>query len=212
MIRYLITALLVICFTGCSGPLVEREYPEYEKSVMVNFPTEEISQVVWEYAAELKYDKRLYIEHAFECVNDETILHIHFKTQLLIELCQARDLVVDVVEGLLDRLNNSPASKLLSPFPLTPNQIHITIDFQSYHGLYVDPFYIGWVVVEDGMVYFYAFNLKDKTRDFWNARSEPYFKSKSFVHWEREGEKLYEQRHPKHGHTFIPERYMTQPR
>ncbi len=205
MNRCFVAIVMLLIFTSCQRP--PPRGLDYEDRVLIQFDTDEFSQVVWEYVVELKHDNRLILEEAYVCFGDSSNIRLQFITQHILELCEARALLVDVVEGLLDRINHSKsASAFLDPYPLTADQLEIYINFESYYGIYDDPYYIGWVALEKGMSYFYAFNLKNKTKDFWSVRTEPYFKSRSFVLFEREGEQKYKESHPAK-HVMLPERY-----
>lgn len=208
MSRCLSILMLVLAFTSCRR-LPPNEV-DYKDRVLMQFDTDEFSQVVWDYVTELKYDRRLHLENAMVCFDGHSKLRLQFSTQLIIEMCEARELLVDVAEGLLDKINhNKGVASLLDPYPLTADQLEIYIDFQSYYGLYADPFYIGWVVLEDGMAYYYAFTLKNTKLNSWEVRSEPYFKSRSFVFFEREAEKKYKEAHPvKTIESILQERYI----
>lgn len=195
MLRYLLMLILILSATGCRR--LPMEEPDYNERVLMQFDTEEFSQVVWDYVTELKYDRRLHLENAMVCYDGESKLRLEFKTMLILEMCEARQLLVDVAEGLLDRVNHSKgAATLVKPYPLTADQLEIYIDFESYYVRYADPYYIGWVVLEEGMSYFYAANLKNLKRDTWDVRTEPYAKSRSFVLYQREAEKKYQELHP----------------
>lgn len=209
MKRCLMVLMFLVYFAGCHKVTPPGEI-NYAERYLIQFDADEYSQIVWEYVTELKYDHRLHLENALVCFDGESKIRLQFITQHILELCDARALLVDVVEGLLDRLNYSKdASASLSPYPLTADQIEISIDFESFYGIYDDPFYIGYVALEQGMSYFYAFNLKNKKLDIWNSRSEPYFKSLSFVKFQRAGEEKYEMTHPKpKPFASFPDRYI----
>lgn len=207
MIRCLVAIALILSMSSCMVPKYSEEYHD---RVMMDFDTEEFSQVIWDFATELKYERHLRFEDSYVCFGPETKIRLEFSSQDLLEMCDARLLLVDVVEGLLDRLNHSKAvaSKLI-PFPLTADYLEIYIDFQSFHGVYVDPYFIGWVVLEEGTAYYYAFTLKNRDLDMWDFRYEPYFKSRSFAMLQREAEKKYREVHPISKHapgTSIEER------
>jgi hypothetical protein len=81
---------------------------------------------------------------------------------------------------------------------LTPAQLEIYVDFQSYYGLYIDTYYVGWMKLEKDTSTFYAYNIKYPgmflpSQNSWNYRVEPYFKSREYVVFERESEDLFQQ-------------------
>jgi len=203
MLRHLLTIILLFSLTGCVKP-----NPEFsvDDRVLIFDNTDDMSQLIWGYATELKYEKHLRLEQSYVISGENhSTIHIEFSTQDILELCEARQLLVDVVEGLLDRVNNSAVAFSLEPDPFTADHLEIYIDFESYYGLWTDPFYIGWVALEGGMSYFYAFTLKYKDLDFWHSRYEPYFQSKSFALFQRAAEQQYEKAHPKKKPSILTE-------
>lgn len=150
----------------------------------------DVSKAVIVYSTFLKHDKHLHLQDG--CLIDEApgpVLHLEYISQDNLELGQARDLLVDTVEGLLDALAKE------TDFPATAMNLDLYIDFESYQGRYVDPYYVGYIWLENGIAHFYAFDTKDNELDFWHSRTESYYKSVKFVEYHREGEALYEQAH-----------------
>lgn len=215
MFRNLFIIVSLIFLSSCSPgmvpcPVTERPLkPLYNERVRVFENTDDVAQLIWSYATELKYEKRLRLEHS--CViagEDYSKIRIQFSSQDILELCEARQLLVDVVEGLLARVNESDVGLELEPYPLSADYLEIYIDFQSFYGEYLDPFYIGWVALEDGFSYFYAFDLKNKKLDTWSTHYEPYFQSRSFALFQRAAEEQYKQAHPKNKPSVLSrERY-----
>ncbi len=191
---FLLIATLALA-TAC-----KREAPgghPYEERVLVQDNTDDLSELVWDYVEGLKHEQRLFFENASVVAGPlESILRLEFSTQSLLEMGEARIMLVDLVEGLLQRINSSRVSYNLRPLPFTANQLEVYIDFQSYYAEYVDENMIGWVVLEGGMAYYYAWSLKDHRLDLWNARSEPYEKSRSFAKFNKQAQSKYKQEHP----------------
>lgn len=198
--HYLLFVMLLLSLTGCKPRWFVESDPsrKYEDRWLLEFDTEQYSQIIWDYATELKHDKFLNLEQAYVCMNSEaTTIHLEFITQDILEMCEARILLVEVVDGFLDRFNHSKAiGKIAYPYPMTEAQLELYINFESYYGIYVDPFYIGWIALEDGIAHYYAFTLKNQKLDLFNVRSEPFFKSRSFVHFEKDAEQRYRLHHP----------------
>ena len=119
---------------------------------------------------------------------------MEFTSQDVLEVREARFLIVDLVEGLLAELNRNPIiAPQLATYPLTDEYLEICIEFESFHGRYVDPYYVGRLTLVDGQVTFNAFDFKAPNRNKWNFRTEPYAKSREFTVYEREAEKLFRQ-------------------
>lgn len=181
----------------CITPTMTPEDTRYAHRQLIERPTDDLTWTVEQVTTELKYERRLHLENAMYCSGiDGPMIRLEFITQNIMELCEARELLVDVVERFLFRLNSNYIDPDLRPEPFTSDNLEIYINFESFYVLYVDRFYIGWVVLEDGECYYYASNLKNHKLDFWGAHQEPYFKSKSIAHAQIEAEKEYKRIHP----------------
>ncbi|MBA3958371.1 MAG: hypothetical protein H0X51_08290 [Parachlamydiaceae bacterium] len=203
MMRYLFLLVSLLFLSGCSHSEPMHD-AHYEDRVLVNDDADDVSQIIWDLTTEFKYEHDLHLEHSYLCAGkDHTTIRIEMRTQLIIELCEARQLIVDFVEELLDRINNSPVSMKLSPTPFTAEHLEISIDFESYFGRYIDPLYIGWVDLEGGIVYYYAFTVKGHRLDNWHSRYEPYFLAKSFATFRRDAEERYHRAHPTNRQTKL---------
>lgn len=186
----------------------------YDDRVLCQYDTEGLSSIMWDYTTDLKHERRLRLENA-SVINDNEIglykIRLEFSSQDILEVGPARQLLVDVAEGLLDRLNSPMTHYDIPPpnYPITADQLEIYVDFQSFYGEFVDPYFVGWMVLENGMAYYYAFTLKNCKLDCWNVRTEPYFKSHSYVMLERAAEAKYQKAHPKKPHdgSLFKERY-----
>lgn len=190
--------LLLAVLTGCCAPCESDKPNRYEDRYLLAGDTEDISRLTWDFVTQLKYDKHINLENSYVCSGDDhATIRMEFSSMEILTMCQARQLLVDIVEGLLERVNNSVVSTQLFPYPFPAEYVEIYIDFQSYFMRYDDPYYIGWIALEDGMAYYYAFSVKNHDTDFWHSRTEPYFKSKSFAILQREAEAKYSEAHPK---------------
>ena len=192
ILPFLLILLLPLSFFCCITP----KYDWYGKGDWVKkIDGPEIVHVIQNYLAYLRHEKHLRLEDSGVWYN-ETIntVRMEFISQDVLEVREARMLLVDIVEGLLVELNKNP---VLAPeyitYPLTPQQLEIYVNFESFHGEYVDPYYVGWMYLEDGICYYYAFDLKQDGLNFWDYRIEPYYKSREFVIYERESEDLFKQ-------------------
>lgn len=203
MLQKIILSIVLVSLTSCClipnflAPRSTKGIPYGADRVLVYDNADDMSQIIWGLAPEWKYEYHLRLERSYLISGeDRDVIHIEFSSQDILELCQARQLLVDVVEGLLERVNASPLAQALSPEPFTADNLEIYIDFQSFFGLYVDPFYIGWAAVIEGMSYFYAFDLKDGMLDTWHTVYEPYSQSKMFATYQRAAEEEYKKKHP----------------
>lgn len=196
--RYFILMLFMLtALTGCR-PWWYNPEPAW----MVD--GEAITALTIEYANDLQHLRRLHFDDAvvFYTPHGQAVdrVRLKFSSQDVMELREARELLVDVTEGLLDRLNDSV---FVGYEPLNANNIEIYITFESYLGYYVDKLYIHRIVLEEGMSYFYAFdvtnefNIWERDVECWHHRVEPYFKTLQFVTYQRLANKNYELQHPK---------------
>lgn len=158
----------------------------------------EVTHAIQHYITYLKHVHRLRLEDSGVYYRDYIhTLRLEFVSMDVWEICDARELLVDVVEGLLLELNTNP---ILAPqfleYPLSADALEVYISFESFEKM-VDPYYVGYVSLEGGTVTFYANTLEDEVNDIWDGnniwdyRIEPYFKSREIVLYGREAEALF---------------------
>lgn len=180
--------LAIMLFTGCTN-----DWTIFGRTLVRKINVEELSRTVIHYATKLSVDKRLSFEDSRVYYTDcSEKIRLVFASQDILEIKQARRLLVDVVEGLLLAINNNPIIAAdLCENPFTSNNLEIYINFESFYCEYVDPFYVGWIQLDDGMACYYLATQKDMWLDQWHSRFEPYYKSAQFVRFEREAENMY---------------------
>lgn len=157
------------------------------------------SEVIIPYSQELRRTRRLRFEDS-KIYFDNAVrrFRVIYSTQDILELCDVRELIVHVVEGLLERMNSHPDVEVtFDHAPITADDLEIYISFESYFIEYVDPHYIAWVSLHDGFVRYYSGVLKDPRQDFWHHRIEPYAKARTFVQISQDAEEQYLRAHPK---------------
>lgn len=187
---------LALFLASCCSKTLDPEDTRYAHRQLMEVPSDDLTWAVEQVAAELKYERRLRLENAMVCRSiDSPMLRLEFTTQNIMELCEARELLVDVVERFLYRLNTDYIDPEFRPAPYTSDNLEIYINFESYYTMYADRFYIGWVCLEDGEAYYYASTLKNNKLAFWHKHQEPYFKSKSIARAHTEAEKVYKRTH-----------------
>lgn len=175
----------------------------------ISIHAEEITAIIQDYSVELKNLKRLHLRHALTYYNDAGIhtIQLQYISQDIIELCQARKLIIDVTEGFLEQLNSD--SILIPEFPdhaFYPFNFEIYIDFESYFR-FVDPFYVKWIVLEDGVITFYTGDVVDNEKKGWHAKKESYETSRNIVFYERLAEDKYKAMHEVNRAIFGDKRY-----
>lgn len=179
--------LLMLC--GCATV--------YHESAPVKVvDSEEMTWIVETAATKYSHTegKRLKLEHSSTCYDTAiNMLRLEFSSQEILELKDARHLLVDLVEDFLRAMNTNPIiSNQLASSPFAPDQLDITINFESFFGIYVDPYYIGAIEMKAGMVRYSAFDMKDDKWHSWHSRVEPYTKSREISTTQRSAEKAFE--------------------
>lgn len=190
VLRIFLPVLLIAALSTSCAAFRLPSYGFWDKRI----ETEQMSRVVITYANKMRVEKALRFEDSQIFYSDYAeVIRIIFSTQLILELRETRELIVDLVEGLLKELNSDPL--ITSQFQagmVRPENIELYIGFESYFNEYVDQMYMGWVSMYEGIVRYYAAILKDFRKDFWYNRCEPYYKSVQFVTYDREARAGYD--------------------
>lgn len=162
------------------------------------------TEIILSYATELQHTKFLRLEYSWVYFDhDIGSIHLEFSTQNIMEVREARQMLVDVVDGLLTQWNNDPIIAAQIEKPFTERDVNIYINLESFWGFYGDPFYVGWLVLEDGITYLYAYDTKDRLINYWHSRVEPFFKSRQYVRIERAAEERYKKTHAPAPNTYL---------
>lgn len=203
--------------TDCNGQGGSNNVPEAPyvdlPAPKLSIHAEEITAIIQEYSVELKNRKRLHLEHANTYYNDEGIqrIQLRYSSQDIIELCEARKLIIDVTEGMLDQLNSNPL--LIPEFAnqgFYPFNMEIYVNFESYFIKYVDPYYIRWICLEDGQILFYTGDVKDNEKNAWHYKKESYNTSRNIVLYQRMAEDNYKAMHETDRSIFGDKRFYAE--
>lgn len=155
--------------------------------------TQDISRIIINYVDEWK-TKRVILRHsyAFKCpATGRFLVWMDFHSMLLLDVAESRRVLVNLSEGLLEMLNTFP-------FFYPPNDgdtfthfdLYISIEFESFHGQYVDPLLVGRVELKEGYFNaFYAHTALDPRSCVFHQHFEPYESSVHFVKIEQEIER-----------------------
>lgn len=168
--------------TGCRGQLVQK------------IDSSDVSQTILIYGAQLKYEKHLHLEDSIVYYEDSIKrFRLDFSTQTVTEdLWASRELLVDTVEGFLDRINgNWSIVPFLDHYPFTPDDVDVYITFTSFYGKYVNLQNSALATLRNGNASYFTFTALDCSQDCWRERREYYWQSKMFVAYNRQGEALY---------------------
>lgn len=171
---------------------------------------DEITAIVQDYSVELRNLKRLHLEHANTYYNQEGIhtIQLRYISQDIIDLCQARKLIIDVSEGLLDQLNSN--TLLIPEFTnhaFYPFNFEIYIDFESYFIRFIDPYNIRWITMEDSKIIFYTADADDNDKNNWHSRTESYNTSRNIVFYQRLAEDKFKALHETNRAIFGDKRF-----
>lgn len=205
-----IIIFVVIFLSGCSclyrGPLHKEHCPRATDQQLAEINYAAVTDIVFRYAAMLKRDNHLTLCNSFVRIDEKVNkIHLEFSTLDLLELQEARGLLVDVVEGLLYRVNNSPdVSCSLSHRPFEPEDLEIIFRFESFYGLFLDRNYMGRINMRRGEVTYSSFKLYDTMHDPWDCKRESYALSRQLVGIDRSVYLPYLERHESSEHSAAP--------
>lgn len=183
--------LLAVLLTGCCCPgyYVKVIDPTWVRKI----DSEELTRTVIRYTTKLNREKGLTLEDSrayyTECTEK---IRLVFSSQKCPEIPESRELLVDVVEGFLNALNNNPSIRAdLCVAPFRVEDLEIYIQFESYFSEYVDPFYVGRIELDDGLAVYYMATQKEWYYDRWHSRIEPYSKTLEIARAQREADLIY---------------------
>lgn len=201
---YVIAIIIALLLEGCTPAGVITLPPGRR------IHTEEATRIMQEFVEELRHEKGIEMTDS-NIFYDPYIstIQMEFVTQALIELPEAREWMVDIVEGILARFNQSP---ILGPdigdYPLTGDNVELYVTFESFYGKYIDEQYMGWMYLENGVCFYYTFLMKDHSHNDYQYRREKYSKTREIAVYQREAAQRYKDlfEAPKPS-AFGPERY-----
>lgn len=190
--RYSFFSLFLISLTCCAVP---QNNHILNTRVESNLPTSEaLTFLTVEFSRELLSKHRLSLYNTSVCYSDGEIktLRLDYISQASVELKEGRDVLVDVVEGYLDRINSDPDLSLaFSNTPVTVENLDIHITYQSYFNKYVDFEYLAYIILERGISFFYSSELNMDYTDYWMKKIEPYYRTFQISNFQRDIELSY---------------------
>lgn len=201
-------SILPLLFVLLSSCCFRNEYnlPVIVQKVDVN----SFSEVIIPYATELGHTHRLRFEDSKVYYDDFVErFRVIWSTQQIVEVCEARDMLVNVVEGLLERMNANP--QIIGSFdhyPITADDLEIYFFYESYYIEYVDPTYMAFVSLHDGTVRYINGLIKNPRIDFWDIRTETYDEAYRFATLAKASEQAYQEAHePKRRRSSVFSNY-----
>lgn len=147
-----------------------------------------ISEIVILFSKNLEETHKLFLYNS-RAIFDGTIkkIRVDYTSQKSVELCEAREILVDIVEGLLS-LFDAELFWAFKDGTVTPQELEIHVNFTSYFNKYVDPSYTSYIILQNSESFFYTSELDYPFTDAWMQKVEPYYKTKQFVTFSREAE------------------------
>lgn len=193
MKRLIALSLLVITALSLTSCRPTRQHHQklggpWDRACQGKVDNEEMTKIVLTYARDLKKQYKLKLHDSRMYYNDNIYkLRLDFTSQQITELCEARFLLVDIVEGYLKRINdNSILRGQIADRPFTAKNIEVHVTFTSFYVKFDDPMYVQAIILEDGTAFYFNAELEQRTSEYWHKRIEPYSKTLQIVNIERE--------------------------
>jgi len=167
---------------------------EDEEEEEVEVDVTELSGEIITYSAYLYNEKGLHLDDSCVYYNARNIkrVRLDYSSMGILDLCEARQLLVDVVEGFTRQVNsNGWVNAQLAHFPFDEDDLEIYIKFVSFYNRYIDLQRVGLIKLKDGIAEYFAADSLDWEVDCWHQRREWYWQSRLFADFYREGEYLY---------------------
>lgn len=188
--QYIMILLMAFALAACSHPSENHEmaHEEYDEEYKGFVDYEDTTRNILRYCLALKRSHRLELKNS-RIMYDEFLnkVWLEFETQVMIKVPEAREMLVDVVEGLLDVLNNDPyLASESEDFVFTYENVDIDIRFGSFYSRYIDPTEMGMIVLQDGLCYYQAYDVIIADSPCFHEQVESYPKSKLIAEAQRE--------------------------
>lgn len=182
----------LIALTCCAAP---QDSVITVPRVRENLPTsEDLTLLTIDFSRELLNKHRLVLYDTAITYEDRGIkkLRLDYISQASVELKEGRDVIVDVAEGFLDRINSHPSlNGAFIDGPANVENLDIHITYQSFFNKYVDNEYLAYIILERGMSFFYSSELNMDYTDYWTKKIEPYFRTLQISNFQRDVELSY---------------------
>lgn len=181
-----------------------------EPDLVKRIDASDISRVILVYSEKLRFEKDLVLENS-HVYYDHYVnrIRLDFYTMENVYVWGAREMLVDLVEGLLGRLNmhSSITSQFINP-PITPENLEIYINHKSFYNHYIDQRRVGLAQLRDGIATYFAADALDCDTDCWHRLQEYYWQSREFVQSKRFGEAAYSPLHKPFQSVFGDDRII----
>ena len=142
----------------------------------------EASRILNEYSKEIKEKYGLFtIGSGGAMMNDVKELDLHFEGISKITVSEARKLYIDIVEGLIEKVNNDKKARpYLHEYPFTYKNVKIRINFFKSPDFCmanrVDNGFVSSIsILQNGFVCYYTYDYtKEEYKRFIKLHKEPY--------------------------------------
>ncbi|GAB4237004.1 MAG: hypothetical protein Tsb0021_16840 [Chlamydiales bacterium] len=158
---------VLILLSACKKPREEEISPYKTDPVII----EDLTYAIHKHVADI-YDTEfdLHVCHAYICFHEgRYYIWADFYTQELLEIIEARHLLVRLIDGLIDLATD------ISSVQLDPRQMYVNVSFESFYGKYVDPLYVGRMELKNGYISaYYAHTALNPNLVIFHQHFEPY--------------------------------------
>ncbi len=181
--------ILLLCLLLVTGCTLRKKYSgDWEQKI----DSPEMTYLMMNYAEAMKIKYEMTLEDSKVCYDDriETV-YARFQSPLIVDMCEARKIFVDMIEEFLDRLNHHALLGFELDHRFTADDLEFTIQFDSFFTEYVDPLEVAVICLRSGTVSYFAGNIKNFHADWSAQRIEPYFKSLEIVQAQYAAEQYY---------------------
>ncbi len=186
MKKYFVFLFISLCLFGCTGIY---RYTQAVKTIDAT----EVSRTILNFSEKLYYDKHLQLEDSVVYYNTSiNRIRLDFSSMDTLDIWEARAVLVDLVEELLDRINgNAIINSDLSSVPFTASDLEVYIYFKSFYNHYIMLQSVGMISLKQGIASYIASDGFDCETPCWRKRNEYYYQSRDFITFKRQGEALY---------------------
>ena len=159
--RYLLLLLTLFTLTSCCNcPWDFWNTSPTIVSIKKKIDSQSAVNLVIDFSQTLEEKYHLFLEDSsFWYDNEIEFIQLDYSTQAILTVKEARELLVEIVENLMVQLDQDPVLADKLKYPFKAKRLQIYLDCQTFFGRYIDPFYVSWIVLEDGKAYYYAFSI-----------------------------------------------------
>lgn len=198
MLLRLATILIALSFiTSCTNRCADMNLPPEVFAPDRTVETLEIVEFLnlWALEMDEKLNVQLAWSYAYPGVDGYDLL-LDFTSQEILDIPGVRRLVVAMMDRLQEFMNSSNVIRnKYHNFVLTPYNVYLSIEFESFFGRFVDPLYVGRLELNGGeLTAFYAHTAFEPEPIIFHQHYEPYEVTRTIVLAEKEYKKAVSQK------------------